>query len=108
MKNLWRCLVLLSYIASGIDVEGCSSACIRHTDCNSNERCYSGSCVVIETGDGATVDAMTPAASSTPTPSATGSASAAPSATSYVVPQMDAGSFYPSNLTDASYDSPPF
>ncbi|HVW23859.1 MAG TPA: hypothetical protein VHC69_00720 [Polyangiaceae bacterium] len=102
MKNVFRVGVLLTLAIASIDTEGCSTACIRHTDCASGEQCVLGTCIVVVTPDGATsVDAMTPAASSTTTPSAT--TTAPPAATGTPSSTMDGGTS--NSLKDASLDA---
>ena len=102
MKNVLRVGVLLTLAIASIDTEGCSTACIRHTDCASGEQCVLGTCIVVVVPDGATsVDAMTPIASSSTTPPATTTpppaAAGAPSSTT------DGGTG--TSLRDASLDA---
>jgi hypothetical protein len=102
MKYALRVGVLLTLAIAGIDTEGCSTACIRHTDCAGGEQCVLGTCIVVVVPDGAaSVDAMTPAASSSTTPAAT--STAPPAATATPSSTMDGG--LGSSLRDASQDA---
>lgn len=99
MRNLIRVGVLLTLGVAAIDTEGCSTACIRNTDCASSEQCVLGTCIVVVTPDGAvSVDAMTPPPSSTTTPATT---STAPPVTKNT---PDAGAAM-SSMKDASTDA---
>jgi len=103
MKNALRVGFVLALAVVGVETEGCSSACIRHTDCNSGEQCVSGTCIVVTTPDGAaSVDAMTPAASSSTTPASTTTAPPATAGAPSTWP--DAGSFG-TVVKDASLDT---
>jgi hypothetical protein len=102
MKNVLRVGVLLTLAIASIDTEGCSTACIRHTDCASGEQCVLGTCIVVVTPDGApSVDAMTPAASSTTTPASSSTAAAVATGTPSTT--MDGG--MSATLKDASLDA---
>ena len=52
MKNFSRAVVLFALALCVAEMEGCTSACIRHTDCSSNEQCISGTCIVVAVSDG--------------------------------------------------------
>jgi hypothetical protein len=102
MKYALRVALLSALAVAAIDTEGCSTACIRHTDCSGAEQCVLGTCIVVVVSDGAaSVDAMTPAASSTTTPA--GTSSAPPASTGTPSSTMDGG-IGPS-LRDASLDA---
>jgi hypothetical protein len=102
MRYALRVGILLALAIAGIDTEGCSTACIRHTDCAGSEQCVLGTCIVVVSADGAaSVDAMTPVASSTTTPATT---STAPPATGGAPSSTMDGGIGPS-LRDASLDA---
>jgi len=104
MKNVVRAVVLFALSSGVFQLEGCSSACLRHSDCNSSERCIDGTCIVITVSDGGkTVDGMTALPSATAT--ATSTSSAPPSSTGAPSASTDAGSTAPTATTDASLDA---
>ncbi|HEX4335192.1 MAG TPA: hypothetical protein VH062_04720 [Polyangiaceae bacterium] len=110
MRKSSRALVLLALVAAvAAQTEACTSACIRHTDCSSDERCISGTCIVVTVGDGSTVDAMTatPSSTTTPTATATTTSTAPPAATGVPSSTIDAGTTLPTSA-DASLDQSTF
>lgn len=85
MTNALRVSLLITAVLLGIDTEGCTPACLRHTDCNSGEQCIVGTCMIVVHPDGAvSVDAMTPKAS----PTTTATASAKPSSSTDGAPPV--------------------
>jgi hypothetical protein len=97
--------VFLALAVGFIDTQGCTSACIRHTDCSSAEQCITGTCIVVAVDDGSTAGSMTPPPSSTAMPTAT-STSPAPSSSApdQGTPPTDAGSTAPPFPLDATFD----
>jgi hypothetical protein len=110
MKNFSRAVMLFALALCVAEMEGCTSACIRHTDCSSDEQCISGTCIVVAVSDGSTVDGMTPAPSATATATATSTSTstAPPAATGVPSTASDAGSTLPTSVTDASLDTSTF
>jgi hypothetical protein len=107
MKRLPRSLVVVAVAVGFFDTQGCTSACIRHTDCGNNEQCITGACMVVvaATGDGSTVGTMTPPPSSTAMPTATSTTPVpSSSAPDHFAPPTDAGSTSPPSPLDASFD----
>lgn len=105
--RLARALVFVAVAIGFLDMQGCTSACIRHTDCSSNEQCITGTCTVVvaATGDGSTAGTMTPPPSSTAMPTATGTTPApTSSAPGQGAPPKDAGNTARPSPLDATFD----
>jgi hypothetical protein len=77
-KKTFKAFVALSFLVSDW---GCTSACIRNTDCTDGYTCSAGACVIVIHVEGGSVSNLTPAPSETlPVGSAEPDPSAAPEA----------------------------
>jgi hypothetical protein len=104
MKRLARALVFAALAVGFVDTQGCTSACIRHTDCSSGEECITGSCIVVAVADGSTAGSMTPPPSSTAMPTATSTSPAPSSSAPGQGTPTDAGTTVPPFPLDATFD----
>jgi len=104
MKRPSRALVFLAVSVGFFDTQGCTSACIRHTDCSSNESCISGTCIVVAVDDGGAAGSMTPPPSSTAMPTAASTSPAPSSSAPDRGMPTDAGSTVPPFPMDATFD----
>jgi hypothetical protein len=59
-KKVFKALLALSFVCSD---SGCSSSCIRNTDCTDGYQCTAGSCVMVVHVEGGSVAGLTPAPS---------------------------------------------